>query len=74
MARMPMATFLLYSTLGTLVWTAALALAGRLVGANFPAALQLVGPALWLVVAGSLVAVAYWAWKRHRLDHATQQR
>ncbi len=34
-ARMPMGTFLLFSALGTAVWTAALAVAGVLLQANF---------------------------------------
>lgn len=71
MARMPLPTFLLYSTLGTLVWTTGLALAGRLLGANFQQVTRLVGPALWLILGVGLCAAAYWVFKRRRLGHAT---
>ena len=50
-AEMPRATFLLYTTIGTVGWTAALVMAGRLLGANYRRVEQFVEPATWIVVA-----------------------
>ncbi|GLC28197.1 DedA family protein [Roseisolibacter agri] len=45
LVRMPLAPFLLYSAASTMAWTAALAYAGRLLGANEARVRVVLGPA-----------------------------
>jgi membrane protein DedA with SNARE-associated domain len=47
--------FLLYTTLGSAVWTAALALAGRLLGRNYEQVEHVIGPISTAVVVGIIV-------------------
>jgi len=49
-AEMGRAKFLLYSAVGTVVWTTALVMAGRLLGANYRRVEQFVEPATWVVI------------------------
>jgi membrane protein DedA with SNARE-associated domain len=51
---MPMTSFIGYSALGTLVWTAALAFAGRLLGSQYERVGSYLEPVSWLVI-GSIV-------------------
>lgn len=53
---MRMASFLGYSALGTLVWTAALAFAGRLLGSQYDRVGSYLEPVSWLVI-GSIVVL-----------------
>lgn len=55
-SRMPVVTFLIYSTLGTFIWTGALASAGRLLGQNFPQVGEYLGVATWIIIAGAALA------------------
>lgn len=57
-AHMPLGTFLLYSALGTVVWTGVLAWAGRLVGSNFHQLTGVLAAGIWLVVV--IAGVAWW--------------
>jgi membrane protein DedA with SNARE-associated domain len=76
MAHMPLGAFLLYSALGTTVWTGALAFAGRLVGSNFHQVTGVLASAIWEVV--GIAGVAWWALRvlrgrarrEHQLDRA----
>jgi membrane protein DedA with SNARE-associated domain len=53
---MPLVPFLLYTALGTLIWTGgALAYSGRILGRQFPQVGQYLGRISWLVVAGAAV-------------------
>lgn len=63
MAHMPLGTFLLYSALGTVVWTGALAFAGRLVGTNVHQVTDILAWLIWIVVG---IAAAGW-WVVHLL-------
>lgn len=56
-ARMPLAPFLAYSAAGTVLWTAALAYAGRLLGANYQRVSAVLEPVSWAVLGA--VALAY---------------
>lgn len=58
-SRMPLPRFLLYSALGTALWTSILALAGRALGSNFSEVDRYVGPVTWAVLAFSLAAYVY---------------
>lgn len=49
-AEMPRGKFVLYTAVGTLGWTAALVMAGRLLGANYRRVEQFVEPATWVVI------------------------
>lgn len=55
-ANMPLVPFLGYSALGTLFWTAALALSGRLLGSQYERVSAYLDPIAW-VVAASVVFV-----------------
>jgi membrane protein DedA with SNARE-associated domain len=69
-SRMPMGRFLLFSTLGSLPWNAALIYAGFVVGENYPeieAALKPFEYVIYAVVIGAVLAfVGRWWWKKHR--------
>jgi membrane protein DedA with SNARE-associated domain len=57
--RMPLGRFLLFTTLGTLLWNALLAYAGMLLGQNWPLVLSFVDHyelALWLLAGGAAAA------------------
>ncbi len=63
-ARLNIALFLLYSTLGISIWAGMLAYLGRLLGNNYERVSQYLGP-LAYVVLGLLVLLAIgWIWKR----------
>jgi membrane protein DedA with SNARE-associated domain len=67
-SRMPMGRFLLFSTLGSLPWNAALIVAGFVVGENYPqieAAIKPFEYVIYAVVIGAaLLLLARWWWKR----------
>jgi membrane protein DedA with SNARE-associated domain len=63
-AHMPLGAFLLYSALGTIVWTGALALGGRVVGSDFHQVTGVLASIIWLVV--GIAVVAWWAIRRLR--------
>lgn len=48
--RMPVLPFLLFTLLGSAVWTAALAWAGRIVGSRFEDVDRYLGPVSWVVI------------------------
>jgi membrane protein DedA with SNARE-associated domain len=67
-SRMPIGRFLLFSTLGSLPWNAALIYAGFVVGENYPqieAAIKPFEYVIYVVVAvGVVLLVARWWWKK----------
>lgn len=69
-SRMPMGRFLLFSTLGSLPWNAALIAAGFFVGENYPqieAALKPYEYVIYALVVGAVVLfVGRWWWSRRR--------
>jgi len=69
-SRMPMGRFLLFSTLGSLPWKAALIYAGFVVGENYPqieAALKPFEYVIYVVVIGlALLLFGRWWWNKHR--------
>jgi membrane protein DedA with SNARE-associated domain len=52
-------SFTAYTAVGTVLWTAALTGAGVLLGRNYDAVQDYVGPATWLVLAAMLALYAY---------------
>ena len=58
--RMNFPTFLLYTTVGSAGWTAALAWAGRQLGANYDRVEQYLDPATWVILG---VIVLLWAYR-----------
>jgi membrane protein DedA with SNARE-associated domain len=52
---MPLPSFLLYSSVGTLLWTAALAYAGYLLGGAYEQVSGYLGPASWVIIGTSLL-------------------
>lgn len=67
-AGMPRAKFLLYSAAGTVAWTAALVMAGRLLGAQYRRVEQFVEPATWVVIAAIVLFPIVRAIRRRRGD------
>ncbi|MBW3563349.1 MAG: DedA family protein [Acidobacteria bacterium] len=55
LSGMGIAPFLLWSALGTFVWTAFLTFAGRFLGQQFEQLEQWIGPISWVVLGGMLV-------------------
>ena len=55
LGRMPAVPFLLFSTVGTAIWTTGLALAGMALGSQFPAVDRYVGWVSWAIVGGALL-------------------
>jgi membrane protein DedA with SNARE-associated domain len=65
-AEMPFGPFLLYSTLGTAMWTTALAVAGRLLGSRYDQVSTYLEPVSWAILAGIAALYVYRVvrWKR----------
>lgn len=53
--RMPLPQFLLFTTVGSAVWTALLAGAGRLLGANYDRVEKFLDPVTWVVLGAIVV-------------------
>lgn len=62
---MPLPSFLLFTTIGTVMWTVLLVWAGYVLGANFERVKEFVDPVTWLLLA---LAVALYLWRvvRHK--------
>jgi membrane protein DedA with SNARE-associated domain len=65
-ARMNVGLFLLANFIGTLVWCAVLAIAGRLLGRNFTRIYTFLGPTGWAILALLAGALAFWLIRRRR--------
>jgi membrane protein DedA with SNARE-associated domain len=65
-ARMNLGLFLLANFIGTLVWCAVLAVAGRILGANFTRIHKFLGPVGWTILGVLVVGVGVWAVARKR--------
>jgi membrane protein DedA with SNARE-associated domain len=62
--RMPIPRFLLYTTLGSLIWNTAFVLAGYVLGENWHAVESYVGAFQNLVIAGCALAAGYFVISR----------
>jgi membrane protein DedA with SNARE-associated domain len=69
-ARMNVGLFLLANFVGTLIWCAILAVAGRTLGVHFPKIHRFLGPAGWIILALLLVALVAFVLKRRRQRRA----
>jgi membrane protein DedA with SNARE-associated domain len=65
-ARMNVGLFLLANLIGTLFWCAALAVAGRILGANFTRIHQFLGPVGWTILGVLVAGLGVWAIARKR--------
>jgi membrane protein DedA with SNARE-associated domain len=65
-ARMNIGLFLLANFIGTLVWCGALAVAGRILGANFTRIHQFLGPVGWTILGILIAALGAWAFARRK--------
>ena len=66
-AKMNLGLFLLANFIGTIVWCAVLAVAGRVLGANFTRIHQFLGPVGWVILGLLIVGSLGWVlWRRHR--------
>lgn len=66
MYRMPLGSFLLLTAAGTLLWSALLTSAGRLLGERYQAVSHYLGPVTWMVLTGLLLWYVGYAWRKHR--------
>ena len=71
--RMPMSSFLLPSTVGTLIWTAGLTYVGRLLGANYDEVKNYVGIVSWIVI-GSILMFYVWRQVRYFTGRTSSHR
>ena len=62
--RMPLGTFVLYTTIGSSVWNAILIGAGWILGDNWEEVEQYVGYLQYLVIIAVLLVAAWWVWNR----------
>jgi membrane protein DedA with SNARE-associated domain len=65
-ARMNIGLFLLANFIGTLAWCAVLAVAGRILGANFTRIHQFLGPVGWTILGVLIAGLGVWAFLRKR--------
>lgn len=65
-ARMNLGLFLLANFIGTLAWCAALAFAGKILGANFTRIHQFLGPVGWTILCTLIAGLGVWAFARKR--------
>lgn len=72
-ARMNVGLFLLANLLGTAVWCATLAVAGRLLGRNFSKIHKFLGPVGWAILGLAAVALGIWLVRRKK-NRATRAR
>lgn len=72
-ARMNLPVFLLWTTLGTLIWTALLAVIGYALGQSY----QQIGPVMdaigWVVFVVLTVLAVRWVWQRRQMVKAREQ-
>ncbi|HCU11528.1 MAG TPA: alkaline phosphatase [Gemmatimonadetes bacterium] len=66
LARMNLALFLVANLIGTVVWCTMLALAGRILGANFTRIHQFLGPVGWTILGILIAGLGVWAFERKR--------
>lgn len=71
-ARMNLALFLAANFVGTIIWCTVLAVAGRLLGANFTKIHKFLGPVGWSILALLLGALIGWIFWRRRKRGAAQ--
>ncbi|MFN2635725.1 MAG: DedA family protein [Gemmatimonadaceae bacterium] len=70
MARMNIALFLLANFIGTLVWCGVLAVAGRLLGANFARIHKFLGPIGWMILGLIVIGALTWVVLKRRKEIA----
>jgi membrane protein DedA with SNARE-associated domain len=66
MNKMPIASFTLYSTMGTLIWTLALTSAGFLLGDNYAIIEHYLAPVSKIILFCLLGLVSYWLFRKFR--------
>lgn len=66
LSRMNFGLFLLYSTLGTIIWTVLLTYAGYALGENYDLVDEYLGPVSKVVLLGLVVAFGVWVWRRQQ--------
>jgi membrane protein DedA with SNARE-associated domain len=66
LSHMPLVPYLLYSALGTVLWTAALAIAGYVLGSQFDRVQEFISPISKGVLVGVVIGVVVWLFKRRK--------
>lgn len=62
--KMPMLSFMLFTTIGSLTWNTILVYAGYLLGDNWEYVEEYVGVLQYVVIAAVLIIVGWWVWAR----------
>ncbi|WP_336208544.1 DedA family protein [Nonomuraea sp. LPB2021202275-12-8] len=62
--RMPLPTFLLFTTFGSFIWNTVLVMAGYLLGEQWELVETYVGIVTWVVIGLVVLAIAVFVWKR----------
>jgi len=65
-AKMNLATFLIWTTLGTTIWTSALTTLGYVLGQNYERVSEYMGPASTIILGLLVAAVIVWVLRRRR--------
>jgi membrane protein DedA with SNARE-associated domain len=64
--NMAMIPFLIYSSLGTLIWVSLLTYAGYILGDNYQLVEEYLKPISVVVVASLVIGIGVWIWRRKR--------
>ncbi|APB32795.1 Alkaline phosphatase-like protein [Gloeomargarita lithophora Alchichica-D10] len=72
--RMPWGLFLLYSTLGILIWTSFLTWLGYILGANYAQIEVYIGPVAKIILLLGLVGFGAWVIRRQRLRRTARKK
>jgi membrane protein DedA with SNARE-associated domain len=68
LVKMPLARFMIFTLLGTVIWTAALAAAGGLIGENYDRVERFLDPITYIVVLSMVGSYLWRVFKRYRGD------
>lgn len=63
---MNLVQFLVYTAVGSAIWTTVLAYLGRTLGENYELVERYVGPASYIILGGITLAAVVWVWKRRQ--------
>jgi membrane protein DedA with SNARE-associated domain len=66
LSNMPLVTYLVYSAIGTVIWTGALAIAGYFLGAQFELVSEFIAPISKIVLISLAVFVVLWIFVRRQ--------
>jgi membrane protein DedA with SNARE-associated domain len=66
LSKMPLLPYLVYSAMGTVLWTGMLAIAGYVLGSQFTAVQTVLSPIGKIVIISLVIFAVIWIWHRRR--------